>query len=390
MADFCFVGTLPASKSIMNRALLVQSFKPDIQIAGHSQAEDVENMRRALRSLQMGEKIDCGDAGTVFRFMALRASKLPGEYIITGTKRLLSRPHGELLKLLRQLGVEVELTNEGLRLRSVGWQPMGDGIWMAGKESSQVASGLFLSAWGLRTPLHLNISSEMVSEAYFLMTVAMLKVFGMEIFNHGTEWTIPAAQVPVAGSYIAEIDVSSAFAVSALAAVSGEARIRNFPEKSVQPDAIFTTYLHEMGIQVSQQGQELRISRANSWMGIDTNLKNSPDVFPILSVLCALAQTPSEITGIRHVSFKESDRLKKTLELIQKMGAQVEILSEDGVRIVPTQSRGAEIDFSPDRDHRMAMAAAVATRAGFKVNLKTPDVVRKSFPEFWQIAGGLQ
>lgn len=388
MSEFCFVGTLPASKSIFNRALIVQSFKPDIQVNGYSTADDVKLMQAGIRSLQAGGTIDCGDAGTVFRFLSLRAAKLPGQYLLTGSKRLLSRPHAELLKTLRQLGVDVELTPDGLKISSSGWRLQGDGLWISGRESSQVASGLFLSAWGLRAPLHLNISQDMVSEGYFKMTVQVLKSFGMDIYNHGSEWTLPAAQVPTASTYQVEIDISSAFAVAAMAAVSGEARIRNFPEHSMQPDSIFLKYFIDMGIPVYQSGQELKISKAGGWTGIETDLKNSPDLFPILSVLAALAQTPSIISGIRHVAYKESNRLEKSIELIEKMGAQVDLISPDCVKIHPTKQKNLVFDFSPDRDHRMAMAAAVAHRAGYQVRLKTPDVVKKSFPEFWQIAGG--
>jgi 3-phosphoshikimate 1-carboxyvinyltransferase len=373
----------------MNRALIVQSFKPDIEVVGFSEAQDVQTMREALKNLYLSQPVDCADAAAVFRFMALRAAKVPGDHVLTGSKRLLSRPHKELVKVLLQMGCEAELQEDALKIKSYGWCPQGDGLWISGAESSQVASGLFLSAWGLRAPMHINISDQMVSEGYFKMTVEVLRRFGMEIFNHGLEWTIPAQQTPHAGTYMVEIDVSSAFAVAAMAAVGGEARIRNFPVNSLQPDAIFVEHLAKMGIPVQQNGQELKISQAQKWSGIDVDLKNTPDLFPVLSVLCALASSPSIITGIKHVAFKESDRLKKSMELVAKMGGIINIVNENTVSIHPTRQRNQSFDFTPDKDHRMAMAGAVAKRAGFAVKIRTPEVVNKSFPEFWQIAGEL-
>ncbi|MGE3388352.1 MAG: 3-phosphoshikimate 1-carboxyvinyltransferase, partial [Bdellovibrionales bacterium] len=126
MSGFSFVGALPSSKSLFNRALLVQSFAPHLRLVGHSQADDVEAMRRALQQMKSHLPIDCGSAGTVLRFMALRAAREPGRHHLYGSKRLFERPQQELNKILSQLGCEVELTEEHLKLRSWGWKMVGD------------------------------------------------------------------------------------------------------------------------------------------------------------------------------------------------------------------------------------------------------------------------
>src|SRR5580698_1908660 len=108
--EFTFDGEISASKSLFNRALVVQSFAPSLTVLGASTADDVVAMRAALATLTAGraEPIDCGEAGTVLRFMALRASRIPGVHTLTGSERLFARPHNELIPILSQLSVDAE------------------------------------------------------------------------------------------------------------------------------------------------------------------------------------------------------------------------------------------------------------------------------------------
>ena len=125
---------------------------------------------------------------------------------------------------------------------------------------------------------------------------------------------------------------------------------------------------------------------------MNADLTNSPDLFPVLAVLCALTGSKSEICGIDHLRFKESSRLERTRELIEWMGARVEVVGTNDCRVTiyPTRTRPVGETawvFDPDHDHRMAMAAEVARWAGFPIQVKDMKVVSKSFPEFMQIAG---
>ncbi len=52
--------------------------------------------------------------------MALRASREVGQHTLRGDKRLFERPQEELLRMLRQLGAEVEVFDTELRIKSQG------------------------------------------------------------------------------------------------------------------------------------------------------------------------------------------------------------------------------------------------------------------------------
>ena len=122
MSLFQFKGSIPASKSLLNRALLVQSYFPDLQISGDSHCNDVVHMKEALRQLSLNQEIHCGEAGTVFRFMALRAAREPGHHLLKGSPRLLQRPHEGITFLLSQLSVRAEMTLSGMSILSEGWK----------------------------------------------------------------------------------------------------------------------------------------------------------------------------------------------------------------------------------------------------------------------------
>jgi 3-phosphoshikimate 1-carboxyvinyltransferase len=346
-------------------------------------------MRRGLLQLSSNEAIDCGQAGTVFRFLALRASRQAGSHRLIAHPQLLARPQQELLPILGQLGVEAQLVSDGLILKSQGWRLAVDGLYINATRSSQFASAVVLNAWGLNFPLHFQVSQKFVSEGYFRMTLDLCKLFGMHIdetktAEGRTEFIIPAHQQVSLREYYCEPDLSSAFAVAALAAVGGQARIRNFPKNSLQPDAVFVGLLAEMGFSIDFNNSELSVSKTNEWRGVETNLQNSPDLFPVLAALCALAKTPSHIRGVSHLKHKESSRLEKSRELLNLIGAQI-LGDEDQVMIQPTKLKSSALQnltFDSSGDHRMVMAAQVLRQAGYPINVLQIESVNKSFPEF--------
>jgi len=296
--------------------------------------------------------------------------------------------------VLGQLGAMTETRpRDGrpeLLIRSDGWRLVVDGLQINADRSSQFASAVMLSAWDLNFPLHFSVSKKIVSEGYLRMTYELVRKMGMQIGSRGSEFVIPAQQKVTARELVIEPDLSSAFAVAALAVVDGEAVIKSFPRPSLQPDAIFVRLLEDMGADVGGEGHELRVKKSQNLQGIAADLSSSPDLFPVLAVLCAVAKTPSQIKGIGHLRFKESSRLQRTTELLRLMGARVEG-SDEAVTIAPARERpvgGPKQVFDVDQDHRMAMAVAVAERAGFPIQGNQMQVVAKSFPEFLQLAGG--
>lgn len=390
MSGFAFVGHIPASKSIINRLRIVKSYFPSLQIQGTSDAEDVIHLDQALNDLSEGQtELFVGAGGTVLRFLALRVARESGEFLLKGSPRLFARPQDELLKILRQLGAETEVGPDFLKIRSQGWKMHGDTLLVPFARSSQFASAVLINAWNLPFELFVSLGGQKVSEGYWRMTVRLATDLGMKIDFWDGDFRVPTYQRLKVFSMAAEIDLSSAFTIAAVAAVSGTANLTDFPAQTLQPDGEFVRILATMGVPIHLSGNVLKVERALRLNGVAVNLKNSPDLFPVLAVLCALAEGESHLYGAAHLVHKESNRIEKISDLVCALGREVDVLS-DGIKIrgsVRAPGEVAAVDIDTDQDHRIAFAAAVAKAAGYPVTIKNGDVVKKSFPQFWSVLG---
>lgn len=387
MKPFAFVGKLAASKSILNRTLLIQSYNPHLCVVGDSECDDVRFMKSGLAELFQGKDVQCGSAATVLRFLAVRASRIKGRHRLLGHPRLLARPHEELVKILRQVDVKCEVTPQALIVESEGWRLHGDTLLVPSERSSQFASAVLLNAWDLPFDLYVSLGGKKVSEGYWKMSVKIAESFGMKIDFWDSDFRVMKQQKPKGEDYHAEIDMSSAFALAAIAAVSGSATFLDFPEQSIQPDGQFPSLLQSMGVPVGLSKGALKVERSKRLNGIAVNLKSTPDLFPVLAALCALAEGESDLFGAPHLIHKESDRLRRLAELIERLGRPVTV-KEDGLVV----GEGAVnlqtvIEFDCDHDHRLAFAAATLRAAGANIRILNSEVVSKSFPGYWEILG---
>lgn len=386
-------NSIPSSKSLFNRALIVQSFFPKLKVLGQSDAKDVVQMQAAVSKLLQGQhQFEAGDAGTILRFLAVRLSREARDFEINGSERLFSRPQEELKSIFQQLGVSAEIKANRLYLHSQGWdfsKLENDFLEIRRDSSSQFASAFLLSAWNLPQELKIRLRGTAVSDSYLQMTIRLLKSFGMQIQEQENILNIPARQTLKTSSYEVEPDLSSLFAFVAAQGVSKGSIHFPFPSQSLQPDAEFLNLLKKMGAEVESQVEgSFLIKGFSSLQSVDVNLSEQPDLFPVLGVLLGLASGTSQIFGAPHLKFKESNRIQKTQELLQKMAIQSKA-TDDGLQIFGqgfAQPR-TEFDFSSDHDHRMAMAAGVAAAAGFRVHLQDSQTVDKSYPQFWQAIG---
>lgn len=388
-APFFFRGTVPASKSILNRLLVLQSYEPSLNIQGLSTADDVLKMRSALNDVLSGRVADCGAAGTTFRFLALRASRIPGKHRLVGTHRLLERPQNPLVQLLELLGCHAALDPDGLTVEGHGWMIPKEAIKIDRSISSQFASAVVLNSWNLPKELNLELSEDSVSEGYLQMTIQLARRLGLKIEECGRKIKIAPFSRAQNYSFQAEPDLSSAFAVAALAAVSkGQCEILNWPEESMQPDAAFVEILRNMGCDIKINKQCLAVKGPERLRAVEVNLCHAPDLFPVLAVLCATAHGTSRLFGAPHLVHKESNRIEKTGQLLQNIGvnfvAQQDGISIDGIGGFAGISKICA--FNPSEDHRLVMAAAVALRAGANFEILHSEAVDKSFPEFWKVA----
>ena len=382
--EFYFLGRAPFSKSLLNRAWIIKSWFPDFLIHGDSQCEDILIIKKAIEDLKNKTEFNCGLSGTAFRFLAVRMSRETGQFLFKGQAPLLNRPLKEISTLLSQLSVFVEKTDKGFLISSEGWKMQGDYVNTPSQITSQYASALVLNSWNMDQDLYFSLNRNPVSYPYFKMTLDFVKNLGLTVQEKGTEFFIPKGQSLKLWNYTPEQDKSCLFALACFAVLKGQACFLDWEDNSLQPDNIFPKILKDMGIQVETRNTQLIISKCESLKPLNINLKDTPDLFPLLCVLCAKAEGASELTGLSHLAFKESNRLEKTKELLDLCGISIQI--QDNRCLIQGKKTWSEITpsvFNTEKDHRMAMAGELIASLGVPITVKGKDSVNKSFPEFY-------
>lgn len=384
-----FVGKIPSSKSIFNRLLIIQSYFPHLKLSGTSESQDVLHLRQLLADFLSGApKLDAGEAGTSFRFAALRISRKPGTYFLQGSRRLLARPQDELVSIFSQLGVEASLTADpsGIQIITKGWVPPKQ-LKISANRSSQFASAILLNAWELPFDLEIHFEGTWVSEGYFQMTKQLCVQLGMNLQESGTHLLIPRHQSLVKEVPIeVEADVSSIFPIVVAGLLRQGCEILNWPKSQLQPDRVFVDALKRMKAVVTTRDGKLIAEVSKNMVGTDWSFRDCPDLFPVFAVLAAFCAGRSTFKEFDQIVFKESDRLIKTMELLGLAGVPFE---KRGLELV-IEGQGFDFkprafSFNPDQDHRMAMAAGIFRLRQPGIEIQTPQVVAKSFPEFWQV-----
>jgi 3-phosphoshikimate 1-carboxyvinyltransferase len=430
-APFPTAVALPLSKSLLNRWMILLSFFPEswtqasatLREWAYRSGEDTRHLFEALSALVAHDlqshsplahatlTLDCGEGGAPFRFLAMRASRSKGSFLITGTPRLLSRPMSELKAILPHFGVKCEWLPElGLKIDSEGWKAPSDAAQVTVKidrsRSSQFLSAAVLSSVGLPFDLVIETPQEgALSEPYAAMTLTLVEERGVRregSLSLSSLRLLASAQTLTCHAWSGdqwldqmnaelESDWSSAWSVAAHALVSQtESRVclSGLKKGSLQADSVFPTLLNQIAPHSCQWNSEgtLLVFSSEQRRGVEVDLRPSPDLFPVLVSLAVLAQTPSRLSGLESLQHKESDRLARMMQLVEACGAKCRLASgtlEIFPAAHPVDSTRPLIEFDPDHDHRLAMAASVLQLAGVPIRIHHPEVVKKSFPEFW-------
>ena len=123
---------------------------------------------------------------------------------------------------------------------------------------------------------------------------------------------------------------------------------------------------------------------------LEYDFVNSPDLAQTFVVTCAMLNIPFRFAGLNTLKIKETDRINALKTEMRKLGYVLQDYNNselvwDGERCEPQPD--AAIDTYDD--HRMALAFAPAAMIK-PLLINNPQVVTKSYPEFWshlEIAG---
>ena len=411
--------TLPGSKSISNRVLLLSALcEGTTHIHDLLDSDDTRVMLQALRQLGCGVEAQgtsvtvkglggrtahqdpltlfMGNAGTAMRPLTAALAVLGGDYTLQGVPRMHERPIGDLVDGLRQMGCQVDyLGVEGYPPLRIG-QPTLDiphPIKVRGDVSSQFLTAL-LMALPLATThqsITIEVVGELISKPYIDITLNLLARYGIQVQREGwARFTLPqGSQYRSPGEIHVEADASSASYFIALGALASErgVRIHGVGADSIQGDIRFMEAAQAMGAHIISGANWLDVRRG-AWplKALDLDCNHIPDAAMTLAVMALYADGPTTLRNIGSWRVKETDRIAAMATECRKLGATVEE-GQDWLRVHPLpagQWRAASLHTYDD--HRVAMCFSLAAfnPDAVPVRIEDPACVAKTFPDYFE------
>ncbi|HKN97337.1 MAG TPA: 3-phosphoshikimate 1-carboxyvinyltransferase [Pseudonocardiaceae bacterium] len=392
--------TVPGSKSITNRALLLAALADGPStVRLPLRSRDTQLMADALRALgteitdqpegallvrpdelRGPADVDCGLAGTVMRFVPPAAAIADGDVRFDGDPRARERPMGTMLDALRGLGAEVTGDRLPFTLHGTGALPGGT-VTIDASASSQFVSGLLLSGARYAKGVTVHHDGKPVpSLPHIEMTVDNLRSVGVDVDDSEPNvWRVaPGAVRPK--DWLVEPDLSNATPFLAAAAVVGGAvTVPDWPSVTTQPGDAIRGILTAMGVAVRLDATGLTVTGDGTLSGVDIDLHDMGELTPTVAALAALAEGPSWLRGIAHLRGHETDRLAALVTEINRLGGDAEE-TDDGLVIRPRAMHGGT--WRAYADHRMATAGAVIGLRVPGVEVDDIGTTAKTLPDF--------
>jgi 3-phosphoshikimate 1-carboxyvinyltransferase len=386
--------TLPGSKSITNRALLLAALaKGTTRLTGALKSDDTARMAEALIAMgvsihepdattfvvessgklhQPQSPLFLGNAGTATRFLTAAVALVEGDVTVDGDENMRKRPIKPLVEALAQLGV-VASTPTGCPPVVVQGQGLitGKHVSIDANLSSQYVSALLMLAACGTEAIEVSLTGDVIgARGYIDLTVASMQHFGAKVEAlSSSRWLVHATGYKAADLFI-EPDASAATYLWASEKLTGgKIDIGLAAEDFTQPDAkayAFIAVWPEMSAVI--EGSQMQ------------------DAVPTLAVMAAFNNSPVRFTGIANLRVKECDRIRALSEGLNSIEAGLAVEAGDDLIIhgrpnLVGQKRQADINTFDD--HRIAMSFAQAALLVEGISIRDPNCVRKTYPAFW-------
>ncbi len=413
--------TLPGSKSISNRALLLAALSNGTTTLKQLlDADDTQVMRNALR--QLGVKAedhghDCevtgcagvfpvkradlfmGNAGTAIRPLTAALVMQEGEYRLSGVPRMHERPIGDLVDGLQQIGAQIDYE------QAAGYPPiqihagklaLPEVIRVRGDVSSQFLTALLMALpLVARKPIQIEVVGELISRPYIDITIQLMARFGVKVGNP-TPHRFVIAPTQAGAVYKSpqilwvEGDASSAsYFLAAGVLGRGPVRVLGVGKTSIQGDIAFADAIEQMGARVLRGDDFLETSGVvhsdGMLRGITIDCTTIPDAAMTLAVMALFAQGKTRLEKIASWRVKETDRIAAMATELRKLGATVHE-GEDFIEIHPLSDEQWQTPphgIDTYDDHRMAMCFSLATFGPKPILINDPLCVAKTFPHYF-------
>lgn len=403
--------SLPGSKSLSNRVLLIAAMaKGESLIENLPLSKDVLAAVDALKSLGINYQFDkvsgriliqgannvfanqkasvfCNEAGTLTRFIIpLCAAQNTGEYYIYSADRMMARPIAEQLKVLTSLGMKAHYEK---KLDSLPMTILANGLNQQGTlhiddtKSSQFLSGLLIAAPLISNGLKIYLTTD-YPKPYVQMTVDMMRQFGVVVEVDQKFYKVIGNQTYQSQYYLIEPDISTSSYFWALAAITnGSVKVKHVTLNAKQGDICFLKVLEEMGCGVMVEHDGIRVVGSNVLKGVTVDMRHFSDTFMTVAAVACFAKGETHITGLKHTSLQESDRISTMAEGLTRLGVKVKITS-DSIHICPQESTLQAAVVEGHSDHRIAMSLALIGLKQAGVIINGSECVSKTCPDYFE------
>ena len=334
--------------------------------------------------------LECGESGSTLRFLLPVCAALGGEFDFAMQGRLPERPLSPLYEILCEGGVT--LSEAGTNPLRMSGKLTETCFSIRANVSSQYISGLLFASPLIAERCTLALTTKPESTGYIDMTVAAMRQFGISVdidvgkglpvYTVSGTYTTPASEIKAEGDWS-----NAAFWLCAGALGSSAVTVEGLRADSLQPDRAIIDILRSFGAKIDESENTYTVY-PSSLRSAKIDVSQCPDLAPVISVVAACAEGKSEIVGGARLRLKESDRIASVCSMIRALGGSAEE-REDGMLISGTGLSGGVVDSA--RDHRIAMAAAVAvTQSSNDITILGAEATEKSYPSFFEDLGKLQ
>ncbi len=400
-----FSVKVPASKSILNRTLILAAFSEgDTLLRCNYFGEDTEALLACLKALRIGTEctengilvhgtkdfskkatLNVGSAGTAARFLTAVLAFLGGEYELRASEQMERRPM-DLLSVLQKLGTKIEfLKEEGHFPFRISSQGVNAAKAEVGTDvSTQYASGLMLAAALSDHPFNVELTGARTGGSYLIMTARLIEQFSGKCERIQNGYAVgPIVHAPPV--FEVEPDISGACYFYALSLLCGaKVTVEGVHTDTLQGDIRFLKLIGRRGVRLhdTEEGIVADGSRIPFYHGFDEDMRDYADQTLTLAVLAAFAQTPSILRNIAHIRSQECDRVEAAIANLSALGVRAFTNGED-LFIEPSPVHRARL--KTYQDHRVAMAFSLVGLKIGGVEIEDPDCCKKTFPSYFEI-----
>ena len=392
---------LPASKSIVNRVLIIEKLSGKSFLNRKNISCDDTKVLSQVLSLK-SQTIDIKNSGTAMRFMAAFLTQKVGNWLLIGSKSMQNRPVGTLVDALKTLGAEIEYCGKigFLPIKICTKTPLNSNIPLTieNSNSSQTISALMLIAPNFANGLIINIKN-CASFPYILLTKKIMEDYGAEVQITDNQIVIKNKKYTdnyckfdnqhLDNQYNIEADWDSAAVWYAFLATNEKLRkftLTNLFSDSYQPDSIVKNIFEKFGIKSFFEKNNLILEKDENFVlpkKFDFDFENYPDLVPVIAVTCCVLDVKFNFSGVRYLRIKESNRLDALQNGLKKCGFLLTQTENSLQWLGEKCAAETSPQINPHNDHRIAMSFAVINQT-IDLKITNPNVVSKSYKNFWQ------